>query len=39
MKALTYHGAKDVRVESVPDPRVQEADDILLFRLRRERDR
>src|SRR5690606_22416084 len=30
MRALTYHGAHDVRVESVPDPVIQEADDIIL---------
>ena len=30
MKALTYHGAKDVRVETVPDPRLVEPDDIVL---------
>jgi len=30
MKALTYHGAKDVRVETVPDPRIQASDDIVL---------
>jgi threonine dehydrogenase-like Zn-dependent dehydrogenase len=30
MKALTYHGSKDVRVESVPDPVLQERDDIVL---------
>lgn len=30
MKALTYHGSKDVRVDTVPDPVLQEADDILL---------
>ena len=30
MKALTYHGAKDVRVETVPDPVLKEADDIIL---------
>jgi len=30
MKALTYHGSKDVRVENVPDPRLVEPDDILL---------
>jgi threonine dehydrogenase-like Zn-dependent dehydrogenase len=30
MKALTYHGAKDVRVETVPDPKIVEADDIVL---------
>jgi len=30
MKALTYHGSKDVRVETVPDPRIVAPDDILL---------
>ena len=30
MKALTYHGSKDVRVESVPDPTIVESDDIVL---------
>jgi threonine dehydrogenase-like Zn-dependent dehydrogenase len=30
MKALTYHGSKDVRVETVPDPKLQDADDIVL---------
>ena len=30
MKALTYHGSKDVRVETVDDPTVEAADDILL---------
>ena len=30
MQALTYHGAKDVRVETVPDPKLEAADDILL---------
>jgi threonine dehydrogenase-like Zn-dependent dehydrogenase len=30
MKALTYHGAKDVRVDNVPDPKLIAADDILL---------
>jgi threonine dehydrogenase-like Zn-dependent dehydrogenase len=30
MKALTYHGAHDVRVDNVPDPILQEDDDILL---------
>src|SRR5689334_10470906 len=30
MQALTYHGAKDVRVESVPDPQLEAKDDILL---------
>lgn len=30
MKALTYHSAKDVRVESVPEPVIQDAQDIIL---------
>lgn len=30
MKALTYHAAKDVRVESVPDPAIQDEQDIVL---------
>ncbi len=30
MKALTYHGSKDVRIDTVPDPFLKEADDILL---------
>jgi threonine dehydrogenase-like Zn-dependent dehydrogenase len=30
MKALTYHGSNDVRVETVPDPVLQQDDDILL---------
>jgi threonine dehydrogenase-like Zn-dependent dehydrogenase len=30
MKALTYHGKKDVRVEEVPDPVLVQPDDILL---------
>jgi len=30
MKALTYHGAKDVRVEEVPDPTLVQSDDIIL---------
>ncbi|MES2184061.1 MAG: zinc-dependent alcohol dehydrogenase [Pseudomonadota bacterium] len=30
MKALTYHSAKDVRVETVPDPVIAQADDIIL---------
>lgn len=30
MKALTYQGAKDVRVESVPDPILQASDDLVL---------
>jgi threonine dehydrogenase-like Zn-dependent dehydrogenase len=30
MRALTYHGSYDVRVDTVPDPILQEPDDILL---------
>lgn len=30
MKALTYHGSRDVRVETVPDPILVENDDIVL---------
>jgi len=30
MKALTYHGAKDVRIENVADPTLVDADDIIL---------
>ena len=30
MRALTYHGAKDVRLETVPDPVLIESDDIIL---------
>lgn len=30
MQALTYHGSKDVRVESVPDPVIEKPDDIIL---------
>jgi len=30
MKALTYHGSKDVRVETVPDPVLLQPDDIIL---------
>ena len=32
MKALTYHGSKDVRVETVPDP-VRYADDDIILRV------
>jgi|GEM_PF-3489650 len=32
MRALTYHGARDVRVESVPDPVIQEPDTGVKFR-------
>jgi threonine dehydrogenase-like Zn-dependent dehydrogenase len=30
MRALTYHGSKDVRVETMPDPALVEPDDIIL---------
>src|SRR5215204_3140234 len=30
MKALTWHGTGDVRVDSVPDPRIEQPGDILL---------
>jgi threonine dehydrogenase-like Zn-dependent dehydrogenase len=30
MKALTYHGRRDVRVETVPDPRVEEPTDVIV---------
>jgi threonine dehydrogenase-like Zn-dependent dehydrogenase len=30
MRALTYHGSNDVRVENMPDPSIQESDDIIL---------
>lgn len=30
MRALTYHGTRDVRVDNVPDPRIEHPQDILL---------
>jgi threonine dehydrogenase-like Zn-dependent dehydrogenase len=30
MRALTWHGRRDVRVDSVPDPAIQEADDAIV---------
>jgi threonine dehydrogenase-like Zn-dependent dehydrogenase len=30
MKALTWHGKRDVRVERVPDPAIQQADDVVI---------
>jgi threonine dehydrogenase-like Zn-dependent dehydrogenase len=30
MRALTYHGSKDVRVETVPDPTIVQPDDIVI---------
>ncbi|MFG2662055.1 alcohol dehydrogenase catalytic domain-containing protein [Streptomyces sp. NPDC048425] len=30
MRALTWHGKRDVRVESVPDPRIEKPDDVIV---------
>ncbi len=30
MKAVTWHGRRDMRVEEVPDPRIQQADDAII---------
>lgn len=30
MRALTWHGKRDVRVEEVPDPRIEKPDDIIV---------
>lgn len=30
MRALTYHGSNDVRVDNMPDPVIQESDEIIL---------
>ncbi|MBE1535427.1 zinc-dependent alcohol dehydrogenase [Actinomadura algeriensis] len=30
MKAVTWHGKRDVRVESVPDPEIKESDDAII---------
>jgi len=30
MKAATYHGVKDIRVETVPDPKIQDSNDVIL---------
>lgn len=30
MKALTWHGKRDVRVETVPDPTIQESTDAII---------
>lgn len=30
MRALTYHGSKDVRVDTVPDPTLAAPDDLIL---------
>src|SRR4051812_39432984 len=30
MKALTWHGRRDVRVDTVPDPKIEHPDDIIV---------
>jgi threonine dehydrogenase-like Zn-dependent dehydrogenase len=30
MKALTWHGKKDVRIDNVPDPRIERLGDIVI---------
>ena len=30
MRAVTWHGKRDVRVETVPDPRIQEPRDVIV---------
>lgn len=30
MKALTYHGARDVRLDEVDEPRIEAADDVVI---------
>jgi threonine dehydrogenase-like Zn-dependent dehydrogenase len=30
MKAVVYHGARDVRVETVPDPKIKDQNDVIL---------
>jgi threonine dehydrogenase-like Zn-dependent dehydrogenase len=30
MRALTYHGSHEVKVDTVPDPKIQEPDDVIL---------
>ncbi|WLI89931.1 zinc-dependent alcohol dehydrogenase [Massilia sp. R2A-15] len=30
MRAITYHGSLDVKVDTVPDPKIQEQDDVIL---------
>jgi threonine dehydrogenase-like Zn-dependent dehydrogenase len=30
MKAVTWHGVEDVRVDSVPDPRIEEPTDAIV---------
>jgi threonine dehydrogenase-like Zn-dependent dehydrogenase len=37
MKAVTYHGKRDVRVDRVPDPRIEEPTDAIIRVTRRGR--
>ena len=30
MKAATYHGTRDIRVETVPDPKIQDPNDVIV---------
>jgi threonine dehydrogenase-like Zn-dependent dehydrogenase len=30
MRALTYHGTRDVRVDEVPDPKIEEPTDAII---------
>lgn len=30
MKALVYHGKEDVRIDTVPDPKIEQSDDIII---------
>jgi alcohol dehydrogenase len=30
MKAATYHGVRDIRVETVPDPKIQDPNDVII---------
>jgi len=30
MKAATYHGVRDIRVETVPDPKIQDSNDVIV---------
>ncbi len=30
MKAATYHGVRDIRIETVPDPKIQDPDDVII---------
>lgn len=30
MRALVYHGRNDVRIDNVPDPKIEDAGDVIL---------